>query len=245
MNTAVILAAGMGSRLRGVVENHPKGFLQLGDRTIVEESIARLRAAGIDNVIIVTGYCAEYYDALAANYGERVTTVHNPSFQQSGSMYSLYCARDLLDAPFLLLESDLIYEKRALEVLLQHSSDDAILLAGRSDAGDEVYVSTQDGCLHAMSKDRAQLGDEIAGELVGICKISTGLFELMIDISRQAFTDNLMFDYETDCLVAAGRSAAIACPVVDDLLWAEIDDAAHLARARDFVYPAIIAAESA
>lgn len=245
MKSAVILAAGMGSRLKNVVADHPKGFLQLGDRPIVAESIARLAAAGIDDIVIVTGYRCEFYDSLAAEYGDRVRTVHNPSFASSGSMYSLYCARQLLTGSFLLLESDLIYERRALDVLLAHPSDDAILLAGRSDAGDEVYVATRENCLRAMSKDRSLLGDDITGELVGISKISAGLFDRMLDIARDAFDKDLMFDYETDCLVAAGRQRAIACPLVEDLLWAEIDDAQHLARARDSVYPAIVAADAA
>ena len=244
MKTAVILAAGMGSRLQGVIEDRPKGFLQLGERPIVEESVLRLRSAGIENIVIVTGHRAEFYDSLAAQYDGLVRTVRNPSFDRSGSMYSLYCAREFLEPPFLLLESDLIYEKRALDVLSAHSSADAILLAGQSNAGDEVYVATRQGCLRAMSKNRADLGDEIAGELVGICKISANLFKLMIDISTEVFAKNLMFDYETDCLVAAGRSTDIVCPVIEDLLWAEIDDARHLARARDFVYPAILAADS-
>ncbi len=245
MNTAVILAAGQGSRLRNVVDDMPKGFLKLGEHAIIEESIARLRAAGIPDIVIATGYRADYYDALAAQSGGSIRTVYNPSFDRSGSMYSLYCARQCVASPFLLLESDLIYESRALDVLLRHESADAILLAGESNAGDEVFVETCRGHLLAMSKDRSALGDGIAGELVGISKISAKLFESMIDIAESAFANDLMFDYETDCLVAAGATTHIACPVVDDLLWAEIDDPRHLARAREEVYPAIVASDLA
>ena len=52
--------------------------------------------------------------------------VHNPDYADSGSMYSLYCARDVIDEGFLLLESDLIYESRALDVLLGSDAQDAV-----------------------------------------------------------------------------------------------------------------------
>lgn len=236
---AVILAAGRGTRLRDEVQDYPKGFLRVGSEPIISESIARLAAAGIDDVVIVTGYCASHYEALAAASGGLVRTVHNPRYADSGSMYSLYCARELARGPFLLLESDLVYEPRALTVLLEHPSPDALLLSGPTGAGDEVWVAVRDGCLADMSKRRAALSGEVAGELVGITRVSAGLYAEMIAIAEAAFRESLRFDYETDCLVRAAARRPIACPVVPDLLWGEIDDPSHLRRVRDSVYPAI------
>ncbi len=89
------------------------------------------------------------------------------------------------------------------------------------------------------SKDREALSGSVAGELVGISKISVGLFSLMQDIADRAFESSLNFDYETDCLVAAAAQRLIRCPVVADLVWSEIDDPHHLQRAREQVYPLI------
>ena len=236
--SAVILAAGMGTRLRGELEDRPKGFLTLGDAPIIVESLRRLDHAGIEDVVIVTGHCDDFYRRLAAEQGGFVRLVHNDRYADSGSMYSLYCARDALAADFLLLESDLIYEPRALEILLTSDTPDAVLLSGPTGAGDEVWVETHDGNLVAMSKDRDALGS-VAGELVGISKVSSDLYDIMCRIAATAFETSLRFDYETDCLVAAASERAIACPVVADLLWGEIDDPSHLARARNSVYPEI------
>ncbi|CAG0944746.1 Bifunctional IPC transferase and DIPP synthase [Gammaproteobacteria bacterium] len=244
IRSAVILAAGQGQRLRAEVDGYPKGFLRLGERPIVEESILRLLAQGIDDVVIVTGYCAGHYEALARDYADRVRTVHNADFARSGSMYSLYCAREAVQGPFLLLESDLIYEPRALQVLLAQPAADAILLSGPTGAGDEVYVEAPGGLLRAMSKDRSRLGAAVSGELVGISLISAGLFALMQDIAAQAFGRSLKFDYETDCLVAAARERPIACPLVPDLLWGEIDDPAQLRRARAGLHARIAALDA-
>ena len=238
MNKAVILAAGMGTRLRSAHKDMPKGFLELDGRPIIDDSIMRLEHAGIQDIVIVTGYQAEYYHKLALRYDGLVQVVHNPEYADSGSMYSLYCARDVIDEGFLLLESDLIYESRALDVLLGSDAQDAVLLSGPTNAGDEVYVEAPDGKLVNMSKDRATLSSA-AGELVGISKISRGLFALMKHIAAEAFETSLKFDYETDCLVAAAQRWDIACPVVQDLIWAEIDDPDHLERARTEVFPRI------
>lgn len=245
IGTAVILAAGMGTRLGGEMDGSPKGFLRLGVQPIIEESIRHLINAGIRDIVIVTGHGATHYEQLAANQSGIVRTVHNPAFAESGSMYSLYCARDVIDGAFLLLESDLIYEARALTALLSNPAEDAILLSGPTGAGDEVYVwtdgadGTRRGTLLDMSKDLQKLGGEVSGELVGISKISTALFAIMQRIAAAAFRRSLHFDYETDCLVAAARERPIACPLISDLVWAEIDDPGHLKRARENIYPEI------
>lgn len=238
IGSAVILAAGMGTRLRGELTDRPKGFLQLGDRPIIEESIELLASAGIADVLIVTGHCADYYTALAGR-DSRVRTVHNERYAQSGSMYSLYCARAAIDGDFLLLESDLVYEPRALQTLLDQPSADAILLSGPTGAGDEVYVAAPDGRLLGMSKDPGQLGAPVSGELVGISRVSASLYGIMLELAARAFESSLFYDYETGCLVDAGRQHPIACPLVSDLVWTEIDDPAHLQRARQTVYPEI------
>jgi len=236
---AVILAAGMGTRLRGELRDRPKGFLSLGGDPIIDESIDRLLAAGIERVLIVTGHCREFYEELVQRR-KAIATVHNPRYAESGSMYSLFCAREQLAGDYLLLESDLIYEPRAIDVLLEFPGSDAILLSGPTGAGDEVYVTAPEGRLLGMSKDPRQLDGPVTGELVGITRVSAELSELMMSIAADAFRESLRFDYETDCLVAAGRSRPIACPLVADLCWAEIDDPAHLERARSTVYPEIL-----
>lgn len=236
MKTAVILAAGMGTRLREAHSDMPKGFVELGGKPIIEQSVARLEQAGIKDIVIVSGYAAEHYHKLAVRYAGLIRVVHNPDYADSGSMYSLYCARDVIEEGFLLLESDIVYESRALDVLIAHKSPDAVLLSGQTNAGDEVYIEAPDGLLVNMSKERSKLGS-VAGELVGISKISRGLNNLMNQLAREHFRESLHYDYETDCLVAAAQSREIVCPVVSDLVWAEIDDPGHLERAKKEVLP--------
>lgn len=244
IRTAVILAAGRGTRLAGELTDRPKGFLELGARPIIEESLERLENAGITEAIIVTGHCRGHYDELASRRKGFVRTVHNERFADSGSLYSLHCARDAVNGDFLLLESDLIYESRALETLLESGAEDAVLLSGPTGAGDEVWVQAEDGCLVGMSKERDSL-DSVTGELVGISRISAALAARLFAIAETLFARSLRYDYETDGLVAAARERCIACPLVEDLVWAEIDDPSHLARARTTVYPRLCGRDAA
>lgn len=235
---AVILGAGMGTRLGTEFESQPKGFLRLGECTIIEESVEKLRRAAIDRVIIATGHCHEYYDDFARDSGGFVETVHNPRYRDSGSLYSLYLLREQINDDFLLLESDLIYEERALTAAIGFPGDNCVLLSGFTGSGDEVFVELAAGRLVNMSKNRSELG-EISGELVGITKVSTALYEQMLATAENLFLDSLHQDYETDGLVKASRQYPVYGHLVEDLLWAEIDDADHLERARKRIYPQI------
>ena len=62
---AVIMAGGLGSRLGSRTKDMPKGFLEIGGTAIVEQSVRKLIAAGIEEIIIGTGYHKEFYEDLA------------------------------------------------------------------------------------------------------------------------------------------------------------------------------------
>lgn len=239
IRSAVILAAGMSTRLRDVFNGQPKGFLPLGGQPIIERSIQLLLSDGIEKIIIVTGYLSSHYEALASTY-EGVHTVYNPLYAESGSMYSLYCAREHLDAPFLLLESDLIYEQRALQTLLTTPKENAILVSGFTNAGDEIYIGTNGypQRISGLSKKRHQLTN-IIGELVGISKISPPLWKAMVEYSEAYFRHDLRLDYEEGTLHGIADTTEIFFCKVDDLLWAEIDEASHWQRAKEIIWPQI------
>jgi 2-aminoethylphosphonate-pyruvate transaminase len=237
VRTAVILAAGSGRRLGERGREVPKGFLRLGERPIIEESLERLRSIGIERVVIATGHLSHYYEELSARYDGLIHTVHNPDFARSGSLVSLWATRDEVTEDCLLLESDIVYERRALTALLDAEADDVILLSGPTGAGDEVWVSGSGGRLLSMSKQRSDLDGEILGELVGICRVSTGLMADLLRFAEEGMRTTLDLDYEMHGLVAAAKTHLIRCELVEDLAWCEIDDAAHLARAATEVYP--------
>ena len=181
VQTAVILAAGIGQRLGALADGQPKGALRLGARSIVEESIAKLRTAGVTRILIGTGYGAHYYRDLAAEACD-IELCHNRMYSQSGSMYTLAELGQHVDEDFLLLESDLVYEARALQVLQSADSGSTMLVSGFTGAGDEVFVEANaSGRLLTLSKHRRELGADVIGELVGISRLSVETVRDMIE----------------------------------------------------------------
>jgi choline kinase len=236
---AVILAAGRGQRLKTIGLARPKGFLRIGELPIVEESVLRLLAAGMREVVIVTGHLAEHYLELSKRYQSTIKLVHNPVFATTGSMHSLLLAEQCVYGDFLLLDSDLIYEQRALTEILLDPATNVLLVSGATGAGDEVYVEARDRLLYNLTKEQARLGSKALGEMVGIAKISLDCYRAMIDYARHDFKQKVQLEYE-QALVAAAARVPIYCRLVQDLLWSEIDNEDHLARASNNVYPAII-----
>lgn len=228
---AVILAAGLGSRLPEVTKDRPKGFLTIGDMPIIEESILKLIDCGIENILIGTGYKAEYYDELSSRYPQ-VTCIYNELYATTGSMYTLYMMKDVIIGEFLLLESDLIYDKEGLRELLQSQLPDVILTSGITHSDDEVYVEvTIDDCLANMSKDKRQLRS-VHSELVGISKISYITYQKMCEYARQFFQNNLSLEYE-QALVSLAQNVNISVLKIEGYVWTEIDNSFHLSRAKD------------
>jgi 2-aminoethylphosphonate-pyruvate transaminase len=240
---AIILAAGLGSRLAPLTDAVPKGLLPLDGRPLIGHSIDRLRAAGVPRIRVVTGYLHARMAAALAGYAE-VEIAFNPDFAATGSLQSLRVGlRDLPSGAdrILILESDLIYEARAIPELLTGPAK--ILTSPPTGAGDEVYVWAADGPLgprqlQALSKDPRHLPDPPLGELTGL----NVLRRADLAAARHAFDAVQSADagahYE-DGLVAAARAVPLTCALLPGLIWAEIDDAAMLARAEARVWPAI------
>ena len=173
--------------------------------------------------------------------------VHNPGFATNGSMASLAYALEVLDPaePFLLLESDLFYEARALDLLLGDAPD-VMLISGPTGAGDEVWVHAPDGQLVALSKDATAL-PSVQGELVGICRISATLGQAMVGhfLAHLRQQGHARMCYETDALLAAAQAHPVAVHLEPDLLWGEIDDPAHYRRVSEHLAPQIQRLEAA
>jgi len=223
---AVILAAGMGLRMREMGEEIPKGFILLDDRPIIEHSLRTLISCGIQEIMIVTGHKAGYYENLRGTYSQ-VTTVENSKYAETGTMCSLGCARDFVDADFILLESDLVYDPTAITGILNAPHKDCLLLSGTTHAGDEVYVEANKNRVTGISKNRDHIKGSV-GEYIGIAKISKQLYDRLIPFADS----NPKLSYDMDCLVQIASDYPIYFFRMEDLEWAEIDDLSQLTRAQ-------------
>jgi 2-aminoethylphosphonate-pyruvate transaminase len=237
------MAGGLGSRLKDRTTFMPKGFLELGGVPIVEQSVQKLFAEGIEEVVIGTGHCFEWYEELAAKYNG-ITLVHNPAYADTGSMGTLAVCAPLVRGDFLLLESDLIFDSAGLRVLINEDRTDVILASGPTKSGDEVYLqSDREGNLVKHSKNRAVIA-ALAGELVGITRLRKATLDLMMANfeSRKAAEPKREYEAALSAVSSTGQ-AKIAIRKIEYYLWREIDDENHLVMA-EHIYPQIAEAES-
>ncbi len=234
---AVILAAGLGSRMKSSAGGKPKGFVEIGGTPIIERSIQILHDHGIRRILIGTGHRAEFYESLARRLAG-VETVFNPIYQASGSFFTLYNMKDRIREDFLLLESDLLYEGRAVTALCRDTRENVILASGKTESGDEVYIETDTGGqLVNMSKRKSDL-NRIDGELVGITRICADAFHTMVSLYKENEAETRRIEYET-ALIRLARAAPVHVMPINDLAWAEIDTEDHLRRAKEMIFPLV------
>ncbi|SDU33719.1 phosphocholine cytidylyltransferase family protein [Stappia sp. ES.058] len=243
--TAIFLAAGRGVRMGERGRMTPKGLLSIGPASFVEDAVATLRAHGLSSIRIVTGHLADHYKTLARERLPDAELRHNPDFADKGSLHSLLVGLKGEAGPCLLLESDLVFEPRAVEAVIADPARASLLVSGPTGAGDEVYVWADDragkACLKDMSKDAARWPTPHHGELVGLTYLTADAVTRLNTIGPGMVAQDPMSDYESGIVALAGTEPVI-CPKIDDLAWAEVDNETMLARAAELVYPRIAAA---
>ncbi|MDR1243676.1 MAG: 2-aminoethylphosphonate--pyruvate transaminase [Endomicrobium sp.] len=242
---AVILAAGIGNRLKEKTKNMPKGFLEFDGIPIVEWSIQKLLGIGIEKIIIGTGHCHSMYDNLIKKY-PLIKTVYNGAYKETGSMETLcVCAKEIT-SDFLLLESDLIYDNIGLSVLVNDVHRDVVLASGETNSGDEVYLQTyfsdKERVLQDLSKDKTKISCKHE-ELVGITKLSQKVLSLVCNYEKENKNTIFKLDYE-QAMVFVSKSIPIYVHKIENYLWGEIDDICHLEMAKTFIFPKIIESEN-
>lgn len=116
---AIILAAGMGTRLRPLTNDRPKCLVEVGGVPMVERQIQFLKEKGINTITLISGYKAESLDFLKERYG--VEIIYNPSYDQYNNIYSLYLALDRF-ADTYVIEGDIWMEQNCFLTDFSYSS---------------------------------------------------------------------------------------------------------------------------
>ena len=121
VTTALLLAAGTGTRLQPKTLDAPKCLTEVGGIPILERLVHNLRAQGFERLVVVIGYLGDRIQAfLQQHAGDmRVDFIVNPDYRTTNNIYSLWLARHQIREPFLLVESDLVFETSMLDGMLQ------------------------------------------------------------------------------------------------------------------------------
>lgn len=233
---AVILAAGRGNRLLPYTKDRPKCLLDVGERTIIEHQIQSLRLAGVDRIQVVTGYNAELVRETCA---DRTTYAHNAAYDSTNSFDSLGCA--VLDSDIeglVVMNSDVIFHPRLLEMLLSDPRGNVLLADFDSELGEEemkIIVDEEDRITQISKAIDPRDGD---AENLGVLKLTAEVAGALTSLARNreeksgiSWVPDGINHLSAEFEFYTCRSGGIA--------WTEIDYIHDLERARQVVYPQI------
>lgn len=119
---AIILAAGVGSRLNPITKSKPKCMVELFGKSLIQHQIDAFRSCGIDEIIIVRGYKSEMINFDGIKYYE------NPNYNTTNMVETLFCAKNELNDSVIVSYGDIIFEKQVLESLLKSNSGISIIV---------------------------------------------------------------------------------------------------------------------
>lgn len=145
---SIILAAGMGKRLGEYTQNNTKCMLEVNGVRLIDRALETLHEVGVSRVVLVVGYKGQKVkDYVGTDYkGTPIVYVENPVYDKTNNIYSLYLAKDyMLEEDTLLLESDLIYEPRVVQKLLDDPNPNIALV--------DKYESWMDGTVVTIDEE--------------------------------------------------------------------------------------------
>ena len=180
MNTskakAIIIAAGLGSRLKSYTDNLPKCMLKFGDKTLLERQIEAYRNCGINNISVIRGYKKEKINYEDLRYYE------NPDFENNNILNSLFYAEEELNGNVIVAYSDILFEASVVRRLLESQADISIVVdidwRGYYDGRKEHPIEEAENVIFNANNEVLKIGkiltekDDVHGEFIGMLKFT-------------------------------------------------------------------------
>lgn len=224
---AIILAAGYGSRMYPLTQDKPKCLLTINNETLLARQLRILKGYGIEDVTVVTGF---YQSKIVELYGKEVAICYNPHYEITGSIFSLWTARELLNDDVIILNADVVFTKEPIEALLIDDNPYCLVVDNREALDTEDQrVKVEGGNIIEVSKSIPI--DEAYGEAIGIARIKKGALELfksaMFECVKRDSNDYWLSIFQN----IAERNRQVKYILVDSL-WAENDTEEEYQKAR-------------
>lgn len=181
---SIILAAGIGKRLRPTTNHTPKCLMEFNGKTLIDNYFNSFHECGIKEVVLVVGYLSE---TLEKKLGDRymdidVKYIHNRDYAFSDSAYSLLLAKDeISEESFILTDSDVLFDRRILYRLVNSRYENCLVVDPLfEETGEEVKVIGEGGVVKQIGK-RISDNAKLAGEALGLYKFSEKVGNIILD----------------------------------------------------------------
>ena len=231
---AIILAAGRGSRMKSLTDERPKCLVELRGKPLLEWQLESLRAAGISDIAVVTGYKRE----LLAGRG--LSEFHNPRWAETNMVSSLACAESWLQGePCIVSYSDIFYSPVAVQSLINSDAALAVtydpnwLQLWTERFGDplldaETFRLTATHTLAEIG-NKPQSVDDVQGQYMGLLRFTpegwAEVVRLRAELSPQQ-RDSMHMTNTLQRVIDAGRVPIAAVAYTGE--WGEVDSSEDL-----------------
>ena len=225
ITTALLLAAGTGSRLFPLTQNSPKCLTLINEKSILERLVNNLKKQGFKRLVIVTGHKKECIMDFLGDKSNGITIeyVYSPLYQTTNNIYSLWMARKVIKEPFVLFESDLILKTSLLNnMVFPNRMAVATMqpwLNGTTVSINEINQVTQ------FQKGTTETYPEIRYKTVNIYSFSLTSWQAVVKELHQYITDGKVNCYYETVFseMVANKSLTFESVSFDHKPWYEID----------------------
>jgi choline kinase len=175
MMKAIILSAGQGSRLGGLVSDRPKCLIDFNGRTLLDRQLDTLAANGVEEAVVVTGFHDDRVEEALAKRsgGPRVRTIFNPFFKVADNTGSLYMAREELSGDCLVWNGDTLVSDALMKRVVANERPGICVTIDRKPGydDDDMKVVEDGGRLRAIGK---RLSAGVNAESIGLLAFRAG-----------------------------------------------------------------------
>ena len=233
ISTALLLAAGTGSRLLPLTKTSPKCLTLVNEKSILERLVNNLKKQGFKRLVIVTGYKNECIMNELGSQSEDLSIeyIHCPLYRTTNNIYSLWMARDIINEPFVLLESDLVFNTSLLDKMVFPDKMAVAKMQPWLD-GTTVSINNQD-MVTRFQKGTADTYTDIRYKTVNIYSFSLASWRAIVrKLNQYIAMGSVNCYYETVFAeMVADECLMLESVSFDHKPWYEIDTINDLAEA--------------
>lgn len=234
---AVLLAAGIGSRIRPLTDNKHKSMLPVAGKPILQRMLENVQAVGITEVVVITGYREEEVkEFITTHFPDlHVAFKKNEKYLETNTGYSLLLTREFVEGDdFVKFDADVVFEKAILEKLLASKHSALCIDRNIHLEAEEVKVITDENG-KALQVGKKLNPHKANGESIGIEKITAEagivLFQELDSLLQDEKNWQEYYDDSYTTLVEKG--VAFEAVDITGLKWVEIDTHADYDRAQE------------